>query len=94
MQGMHTDGFCRQKAQIKTQKKAILCCQNIYSWHALPVQFRNTYTATILDNLLTRCRKGCNTIVSMHFLHYYAEAEVHAYIFKTSYTADCQQFTL
>lgn len=50
---MHTDGFCKEKVQITTQKKAILCCQNIYSWCALSAQFRNTYTSTILQNLLT-----------------------------------------
>lgn len=94
MHEVHTDGFCRHKVQIKTHKKAILCCKNIYSWHALSTQFRNKYTTTILRNLLTRCRKGYNTIVSMHFLRYCAEAEVHAYIFKTSYIADCQQFIL
>lgn len=33
-------------------------------------------------------------MVSVYSLHYYAEAEVHAYIFKTSYIADCQQFIL
>lgn len=86
--------FVDKKTQIKTQKKEILCCKNIYSWHALSAQFRNTYSTTILQNLLTRCRKGYNTIASLPFLRYYAEVEAHAYIFKTSYIADCQQVIL
>lgn len=80
---MHTNCFCRQKMQIKAHKKAILPCQNIYSWQALSAQFRNTYT-TPYHKLLTRCRKGNKTLMSMHFIRYSAEVEVHAYILKTS----------
>lgn len=86
--------FADEKAQTETEKKAILPSRNTYPWHALSAQFRNTYATTILQNLLTRCRKDYNTTASMHILRYCAEVEVHAYIFKTSYIADCQHFIL
>lgn len=80
---------------MQTKKLKLRLRRNTYSRHALSAQFRNKiYSTTILQNLLTRCRKGCNTATSMHVLRYYAEVEVHAYIFKTSYTVYCQHFIL